>query len=159
MKTHFSTRILKALKTEAKNIDIIDILVDKNKSTKRDVLRLTGLRPKDYNHLVVEDTGYDFRGFLYDFTGTSVLSRHVKREDLTPVQKAVSRILWKWQNDGSMRMISEMYHLITGGFLEDDCPYTEAFAEETYEVSEEELNEVAQMVLDYVKEIEAKQVA
>ena len=148
-----SNRILNALNTEVKNIDIIDILVDKNKSTKRDVLRLTGLRPIDYNKLVVEETGYDFRGFLYDFTGTCVLSRHVKREDLTPLQKTVSRLLWKWQNGSSMLYISQMYHLITGRFLEDDFWDEEVFAEETYEVTDEELDEVAQMVLEYVKEI------
>ena len=154
-KTLLSNRILNALNTEVKNIDIIDILVDKNKSTKRDVLRLTGLRPKDYNKLVVEDTGHDFRGFLYDYMGTNVLSRHVKREDLTPLQKAVSRLLWESQKGSSMMYISQMYHFITDRFLQDDFWYEDVFAEETYEVTDEEFDEVAQMVLDYVKESQA----
>ena len=110
MEKRLSKRILNALNTEVKNIDIIEILTDMNKSTKRDVLRLTGLRLKDYNVLVEEVTDRDFRGFLCDCSGTRALSRHVKREDLTPVQKTVSKLLWKWQNEGSMLYISEMYH-------------------------------------------------
>ena len=153
MKKYFSTKLLKALNTEAKNIDIIEILTDMNKSTKRDVLRLTGLRLKDYNVLVEEITDSKFRGFLYDLTGTRVLSRHVKREDLTPVQKAVSELLWKWQNEGSMLYISEMYHCITGRFLEDDFWDEEVFDGETYMITEEDLEEVARIVLEHVKEI------
>ena len=153
MEKKLSNRILKALNTEVKNIDIIEILTDMNKSTRRDVLRLTGLRLKDYNVLVEEVTDRDFRGFLCDCSGTRVLSRHVKREDLTPVQKAVSKLLWKWQNEGSMLYISEMYHCITGRFLEDDFWDEEVFDEETYNITEEELEEVARIVLEYVKEI------
>ena len=153
MEKKLSKRILNALNTEVKNIDIIEILTDMNKSTKRDVLRLTGLRLKDYNVLVEEVTDRDFRGFLCDCNGTRVLSRHVKREDLTPVQKAVSKLLWKWQNDGSMLYISEMYHCITGRFLEDDFWDEEVFDEETYRITDEELDEVARIVLEYVKEI------
>ena len=153
MEKKLSKRILNALNTEVKNIDIIEILTDMNKSTKRDVLRLTGLRLKDYNVLVEEVTDRDFRGFLCDCSGTRVLSRHVKREDLTPVQKAVSKLLWKWQNEGSMLYISEMYHCITGRFLEDDFWDEEVFDEETYNITEEELEEVARIVLEYVKEI------
>ena len=153
MEKKLSKRILNALNTEVKNIDIIEILTDMNKSTKRDVLRLTGLRLKDYNILVEEVTDRDFRGFLCDCSGTRVLSRHVKREDLTPVQKTVSKLLWKWQNEGSMLYISEMYHCITGRFLEDDFWDEEVFDEETYNITEEELEEVARIVLEYVKEI------
>jgi hypothetical protein len=153
MEKKLSKRILNALNTEVKNIDIIEILTDMNKSTRRDVLRLTGLRLKDYNVLVEEVTDRDFRGFLCDCSGTRVLSRHVKREDLTPVQKAVSKLLWKWQNEGSMLYISEMYHCITGRFLEDDFWDEEVFDEETYNITEEELEEVARIVLEYVKEI------
>jgi len=153
MEKKLSKRILNALDTEAKNIDIIEVLTDMNKSTKRDVLRLTGLRLKDYNILVEEVTDRDFRGFLCDCSGTRVLSRHVKREDLTPVQKTVSKLLWKWQNEGSMLYISEMYHCITGRFLEDDFWDEEVFDEETYNITEEELEEVARIVLEYVKEI------
>ncbi len=153
MEKKLSKRILNALNTEVKNIDIIEILTDMNKSTRRDVLRLTGLRLKDYNVLVEEVTDRDFRGFLCDCSGTRVLSRHVKREDLTPVQKAVSKLLWKWQNEGSMLYISEMYHCITGRFLEDDFWDEEVFDEETYKITEEELEEVARIVLEYVKEI------
>lgn len=153
MEKKLSKRILNALNTEVKNIDIIEILTDMNKSTKRDVLRLTGLRLKDYNVLVEEVTDRDFRGFLCDCSGTRVLSRHVKREDLTPVQKAVSKLLWKWQNEGSMLYISEMYHCITGRFLEDDFWDEEVFDEETYKITDEELEEVARIVLEYVKEI------
>ena len=153
MEKKLSKRILNALNTEVKNIDIIEILTDMNKSTRRDVLRLTGLRLKDYNVLVEEITDSKFRGFLYDLSGTRVLSRHVKREDLTPVQKAVSKFLWKWQNEGSMLYISEMYHCITGRFLEDDFWDEEVFDEETYNITEEELEEVARIVLEYVKEI------
>ncbi len=157
MKKYFSTKLLKALNTEAKNIDIIEILTDMNKSTKRDVLRLTGLRLKDYNVLVEEVTDRNFRGFLCDWKGTNVLSRHVKREDLNPVQNAVSSFLWKWQNEGSILYISEMYHLVTGRFLEDDFWDEEVFAEETYKITEEELEEVARIVLEYVKEIDSNQ--
>lgn len=153
MEKKLSKRILNALNTEVKNIDIIEILTDMNKSTKKDVLRLTGLRLKDYNVLVEEVTDRDFRGFLCDCSGTRVLSRHVKREDLTPVQKAVSKLLWKWQNEGSMLYISEMYHCITGRFLEDDFWDEEVFDEETYKITDEELEEVARIVLEYVKEI------
>ena len=153
MDKKLSKRILNALNTEVKNIDIIEILTDMNKSTRRDVLRLTGLRLKDYNVLVEEITDSKFRGFLYDCTGTKVLSRHVKREDLTPVQKAVSKFLWKWQNDYSMMYISEMYHCITGRFLEDDFWDEVVFDEQTYMITEEELEEVARIVLEYVKEI------
>ena len=153
MEKKLSKRILNALNTEAKNIDIIEVLTDMNKSTKRDVLRLTGLRLKDYNDLVVEITDRKFRGFLYDCSGTRVLSRHVKREDLTPVQKAVSKLLWKWQNGYSVLYISEMYHCITGRFLEDDFWDEEVFDEQTYKITEEELEEVARIVLEYVKEI------
>jgi len=153
MEKKLSKRILNALNTEVKNIDIIEILTDMNKSTRRDVLRLTGLRLKDYNVLVEEITDSKFRGFLYDLSGTRVLSRHVKREDLTPVQKTVSKLLWKWQNEGSMLYISEMYHCITGRFLEDDFWDEEVFDEETYNITEEELEEVARIVLEYVKEI------
>ena len=153
MEKKLSKRILNALNTEVKNIDIIEILTDMNKSTRRDVLRLTGLRLKDYNVLVEEVTDRDFRGFLCDCSGTRVLSRHVKREDLTPVQRAVSKLLWKWQNEGSMLYISEMYHCITGRFLEDDFWDEEVFDEETYNITEEELEEVARIVLEYVKEI------
>ena len=153
MEKKLSKRILNALNTEVKNIDIIEILTDMNKSTRRDVLHLTGLRLKDYNVLVEEVTDRDFRGFLCDCSGTRVLSRHVKREDLTPVQKAVSKLLWKWQNEGSMLYISEMYHCITGRFLEDDFWYEEVFDGETYMITEEELEEVARIVLEYVKEI------
>ena len=153
MEKKLSKRILNALNTEVKNIDIIEILTDMNKSTRRDVLRLTGLRLKDYNVLVEEVTDRDFRGFLCDCSGTRVLSRHVKREDLTPVQKAVSKLLWKWQNEGSMLYISEMYHCITGRFFEDDFWDEEVFDEETYNITEEELEEVARIVLEYVKEI------
>ena len=157
MKKYFSTKLLKALNTEAKNIDIVDVLTDMNKSTKRDVLRLTGLRLKDYNDLVEEVTDHNFRGFLYDWKGTNVLSRHLKREDLNPVQKAVSNFLWKWQNEGSILYISEMYHLVTGRFLEDDFWDEEVFAEETYKITEEELEEVARIVLEYVKEKDLNQ--
>lgn len=157
MKKYFSTKFLKALNTEAKNIDIIEVLTDMNKSTKRDVLRLTGLRLKDYNDLVVEITDRKFRGFLYDCSGTRVLSRHVKREDLTPVQKAVSQLLWKWQNEDSMLYISEMYNLITDRFLEDDFWDEEVFDAGTYAISEEEIEEVARIVLEYVKEIDSNQ--
>lgn len=153
MEKKLSKRILNALNTEVKNIDIIEILTDMNKSTRSDVLHLTGLRLKDYNVLVEEITDRKFRGFLYDCTGTRVLSRHVKREDLTPVQKTVSKLLWKWQNEGSMLYISEMYHCITGRFLEDDFWDEEVFDEETYNITEEELEEVARIVLEYVKEI------
>ena len=52
-----------------------------------------------------------------------------------------------------MLYISEMYHCITGRFLEDDFWDEEVFDEETYNITEEELEEVARIVLEYVKEI------
>ena len=149
MEKKLSNRILNALNTEVKNTDIIEILFDKNRSTKEDVLHLTGLRLEDYNKLVKEGAD-DSRKIIYDSIGEHVLSQHVKREDLTEVQKAVSRLLWKWLNNLSMcyRHLVKVFH---GD--KDDLGEEEVFQEETYQITDEDFEEVARTVLEYVKEI------
>lgn len=154
---NFSAKLRKALNTETKNIDIFNVITRKGISTRWDVMRLTGIPRIAFDFIFDDDMDKVCRALRFDISATSVLSIHIQREDITPCQRAVSELLWKRMKEVAIDMFSQQYRHITGRFLEDDFWDEEVFQEETYVISDEEMEEVAQMVKKHVAEVSENQ--
>ena len=158
-KFNYSARLRNALNTETKDIDIIEVLCNKDKSTKRDVLNLTGICSRDYDYIFAEKEHPAIRFIKFDFGATCALSNYATGlcGNLEPHQKVVFELLWKWVKDEAIGLISQQFNHITGRFIEEDYLDDEAFWEETYEITEEELAEAAEVVKKHVAVVSENQ--
>ena len=158
-KNNYSARLRKALNTETKDIDIIEVLCNKDKSTKGDVLNLTGICSRDYDYIFAEKEHQAIRFIKFDFGATCALSSYAEGlcGNLEPHQKAVFDLLWKWVKDEAVSLISQQFNHITGRFIEEDYYDDEAFWEETYEITEEELAEAAEVVKKHLADVSENQ--
>ena len=151
----YSAKLRNALNTETKNINIINLITRKDMSTKRDVMRLTGICSRDYDYIFAEKEHPAIRFIKFDFGATCALSSYATGlcGNLEPHQKAVFELLWKCVKDEAIGLISQQFNHITGRFIEEDYLEDEAFWEETYEITEEELAEAAEVVKKHVAEV------
>lgn len=158
-KYNYSKKLQQALNTETKNIDIIEVLSNKVKSTKRDVLNLTGICSRDYDYIFAEKEHPSIRFIKFDFGATCALSNYATGlcGNLEPHQKVVFELLWKCVKDDAIGLISQQFNHITGRFIEEDYYDDEAFWEETYEITEEELMEAAEVVKKHIAEVSENQ--
>lgn len=160
-KNNYSAKLRNALNTETKDIDIIEVLCNKDKSTKRDVLNLTGIYSRDYDYIFAEKEHPAIRFIKFDFGATCALSSYATGlcGNLEPHQKVVFELLWKCVKDDAIGLISQQFNHITGRHIEDDYWDDEAFWEETYEITEEELAEAAEVVKKHLSEVSENQTA
>ena len=151
----YSARLRKALNNETKNIDILEVLSKKELCTKRDVLNLTGICSRDYDYIFAEKEHPSVRFIRFDFGATCSLSDYATGlcGNLEPHQKVVFELLWKWVKGEAVSLISQQFNHITGRFIEDDYWEDEAFCEETYEISDEEMDEAVEAVKRHVSEV------
>ena len=155
----YSARLRKALNNETKNIDIFDVISKKELCTKRDILNLTGICSRDYDYIFAEKEHPSIRFTKFDFGATCALSNYATGlcGNLEPHQKVVFELLWKWVKGEAVSLISQQYNHITGRFLEDDYYYEEWTQEETYEISEEELEKALEVVKRHLSEVSENQ--
>ena len=160
-KYNYSKKLQQALNTETKNIDIIEVISKKDMCTKRDVLNLTGIRSRDYDLVFAEKEHPAIRFIKFDFGATCALSNYAEGlcGNLEPHQKVVFELLWKWVKGEAVSLISQQFNHITGRFIEEDHYDDEAFWEETYEITEEELAEAAEVVTKHLAEVSENQTA
>ena len=160
-KYNYSKKLQQALNTETKDIDIIEVLCNKDKSTKGDVLNLTGICSRDYDYIFAEKEHPAIRFIKFDFGATCALSSYATGlcGNLEPHQKVVFELLWKCVKDDAIGLISQQFNHITGRFIEEDYYDDEAFWEETYEITEEELAEAAEVVKKHLAEVSENQTA
>ena len=158
-KFNYSARLRKALNNETKNIDIFDVISKKELCTKRDVLNLTGIRSRDYDYIFAEKEHPAIRLIKFDFGATCALSDYATGlcGNLEPHQKVVFELLWKWVKGEAVSLISQQYNHVTGRFIEEDYLEDEAFWEETYEITEEELAEAAEVVKKHLADVSENQ--
>lgn len=158
---YYSARLRKALNNETKDIDIIEVLCNKDKSTKRDVLNLTGICSRDYDYIFAEKEHPAIRFIKFDFGATCALSSYATGlcGNLEPHQKVVFELLWKCVKDDAIGLISQQFNHITGRHIEDDYWDDEAFWEETYEITEKELAEATEVVKKHLAEVSENQTA
>lgn len=158
-KNNYSARLRKALNNETKNIDIFEVISKKELCTKRDVLNLTGIRSRDYDLVFAEKEHPAIRFIKFDFGATCALSDYATGlcGNLEPHQKVVFELLWKWVKGEAVSLISQQFNHITGRHIEDDYWDDEAFWEETYEITEEELAEAAEAVKKHLAEVRENQ--
>ena len=158
-KNNYSAKLRNALNTETKDIDIIEVLCNKDKSTKRDVLNLTGICSRDYDYIFAEKEHPAIRFIKFDFGATCALSSYATGlcGNLEPHQKVVFELLWKCVKDDAIGLISQQFNHITGRHIEDDYWDDEAFWEETYEITEEELAEATEVVKRHVADVSENQ--
>ena len=158
-KYKYSAKLRKAMNNETKNIDILEVISKKDMSTKRDVLNLTGIRSRDYDYIFAEKEYPAIRFIKFDFGATCALSNYAEGlcGNLEPHQKVVFELLWKWVKDEAIGLISQQFNHITGRFIEEDYYDDEAFWEETYEITEEELAEAAEVVKKHLADVSENQ--
>ena len=154
-KNNYSARLRKALNNETTNIDILEVISKKDMCTKRDVLNLTGIRSRDYDLVFAEKEHPAIRFIKFDFGATCALSDYAtgRAGNLEPHQKVVFELLWKCVKDDAIGLISQQFNHITGRFIEEDYLEDEAFWEETYEITEEELAEATEVVKKHLSEV------
>ena len=154
-KYNYSARLRKALNNETTNIDILEVISKKDMCTKRDVLNLTGIRSRDYDLVFAEKEHPSVRFIRFDFGATCALSDYAtgRAGNLEPHQKVVFELLWKWVKGEAVSLISQQFNHITGRHIEDDYWDDEAFWEETYEISDEEMDEAVEAVKKHVAEV------
>lgn len=156
---NYSAKLRKALNNEAKNIDILEIISRKDMCTKKDVLNLTGVCSRDYDDIFAEKEHPTIRFTKCDFGATCALSNYTigLRRELEPHQKVVFELFWKWVKGEAVNLISEQFNHVTGRWIKEDYLDDEAFWEETYEITEEELAEAAEVVKKHVAEVSENQ--
>ena len=158
-KNNYSARLRKTLNNETKNIDIIEVLCNKDKCTKRDLQLLTGIPSRDVELVFTEDGIPNGRGIKCDFFATCALSNYAEDQykGFAPHQRVITELLWKWVKGEAIGMFSQQYTHITGRFLEDDYWEEEWVQEDTYEITEEELAEAAEVVKKHLAEVSENQ--
>lgn len=151
----YSARLCKALNNETKDVNVLVIISRKDKCTKRDVLNLTGIYSRDYDLIFDETQHPTFRVIKADFFATCALSSYFEDQykGFLPHQKAVTELIWKGVKGLAIEVFSQQYHHITGRFLEDDYYYEDWVGEETYEITDEELAEAAEVVKKHLAEV------
>ena len=118
----------------------------------KDLQDATGLSKRDF--FTIFDTEDDRRWLTSDEGVLVRMSDHLKRSDLLPHQRAISKLLWKQMSSYVMGDIKRQYHLLTGMRLEDEYCFIDAFQSKTYEISLEELNEAMRLFFLHVYEIQ-----
>lgn len=159
-KNNYSAKLRKSLNTEHKNIDIIEVLCNKDKCTKKDLRLLTGIPNRDMDLIFAEDgVPGGGRGIKCDFFATCALSNYsdAQYEGFAPHQRVVTELIWKWVKGEAIMMFAQQYTHITGRFLEDDFIYEDVFQVDTFEISEDELDEVADVVKMHIAEVSENQ--
>lgn len=158
-KNNYSARLRKALNNETTNIDILEVISKKDMCTKRDVLNLTGIRSRDYDLVFAKKEHPAIRFIKFDFGATCALSNYAEGlyGNLEPHQKVVFELLWKCVKDDAIGLISQQFNHITGRHIEEDYYDDEAFWEETYEITEEELAEATEVVKRHVADVSENQ--
>lgn len=104
----FKLALYGAFTTDGERINILAAISRKDMSTEEDIRSITGLNAKDYRRLFKDDTDDVRRGFRLGIRAHLTISRHIRRNNLTPVQAAVSRLLWKLLKAHAYRCIQEL---------------------------------------------------
>ncbi len=149
---NYSDALRKALSGDASTIDILDVIHKKSKSTKSDVMQLTGLQSFSYQIVFADDWDYELRGWCRDNNTINVLSAHINREDLVPHQKAVSDILWRDIKKRVLEEIGGKFRLITGQTLEDRYPDDDALNPDAFEITDEEMTTAVKLLQKHLAE-------
>lgn len=147
MGTEFSLKLKMTLfgaydNVNAAEMTIVGVLTRKATSTEDDVMLLTGLNPKDYKRVFKEDASEDQRAFRLGLRANRVLTKHVNRDDLLPVQKQVSLLFWK----------------LTRAYYADALPLLFGHGSEngSYKNTKEDYASALEAVMKYVEEADTQ---
>lgn len=159
----FSAKLRKAFETDANNIDIVEILHRKDQSTKSDVMRLTGIRKKDYDSIFDESDRLGYFGpegevgvcrtINTDYPASIRIANHLCREDLTPTQRAISDMLRQIMLRNIIDVFNMQFDHLTGRYLPDELWDVDWASDDTFEeISDEEMLKVALAVQEQIAE-------
>lgn len=118
----------------------------------KDLQDATGLSKSDC--LTIFDTEDDRRWLMPDGGAVVRMSDHLKRSDLLPHQRAISKLLLKIIGGEVMEEIKSQYHRLTGKDLEKQYCYDVDFQREAYNISLDELNEAMRLFFIHIYDLQ-----
>lgn len=135
---------------------LLELVYSKKLLPLKELQDAIGLSKRDC--YMIFDTGDDRRWLLYDEGALVWMSDHLKRPDLLPHQRAISKLLWKHTSSYVMGDIKRQYRLLTGMRLEDEYCFIDAFQEKTYDISLDELNEAMRLYFIHIYDLQPQEV-
>lgn len=114
----------------------------------------TGLSKSDC--FTIFDTEDDRRWLMSDAGAVVRMSDHLKRSDLLPHQRAISKLLFKIIGGKVMEEIKSQYHRLTGKSLEKQYCYDVDFQREAYNISLDELNEAMRLYFIHIFDLQPR---
>lgn len=130
---------------------LFELLFNRKRMTKKDVLEATGLTRGQYEKVFHNHDG-GWRGLNYNVDANRAMSKLLGREDLEPHQVAISELLWKMMKRFSMQEILNQLWIMTGRFIEDEYPQDGDFDMSNYNITPEELNEAICLLFLHIYE-------
>ena len=137
------------------NSALLALVNSKKRLPMKDLLDATGLSKRDY--LAIFGGNDERRSLKSDDAALARMSDHLKRQDLLPRQRALSKLIWKRMQREALDEILLKYYYLTDRFLEDDYRQEKAFQFETYDVKVNELNEAMRLFFLHIYEIQAEE--